>query len=1165
MASDISRKLFRKENHYSGVINQQGRVTLDADLNEQLDIQLYRTHTETVDVIGHAGVPKKSGGFLIQVVNGVGLTIAPGRMYVGGLLCESEGKDVNYFNQPYYPDPDTTYLKNDGVLSPPESPASPLESPLSPVSPPESPASPVNGPDSPASPPDGSHLSIADGTYLVYIDAWQREVNHLDNPAIQEVTLGEADTTARLQTVWQVKLLKVDGANMPGASCMTSFQEWKDLIKPSSGTLSARTKTDTSKNDPCSLKPSSGFRGLENQLYRVEVQKGTSLASASFKWSRDNATLETTIEDVDGSKITVASIGKDDVMSFATGQWVEIVDDVSALQNAPHPLVKITGVEAATREITLSASVIQYKGKAGLKLRRWDQTNASADENGTAITGGWMDLDEGIEMQFSGGTCRPGDYWLIPARTATAQIEWPPNDPGGLPLDRAPVGIRHHYGKLAFLKASGGLVTWEDCRELFPSLTDICAEDICFKSNTCDLGEADNVQEALDLLCAANDLRDHNKHLHGYGVVCGMKVTCGPTREYVLIGNGYALDCEGNIIRVNGKTGYQYNVVAEAAAAGLLDDSGNGEVNLSIAYKGKNKPSVALEQYVKKTFWEEVLEGSLLQDFFNDDIKPLFDWVKQQLTFPQNDTPPVPIGQQRITALLNLVWGLINTASGPFVFLSGKKERSQLCNQKPEEKQNEDQLLYCVYKELRDLLASETFCGMFDKDHPFPAYKMDPGLDTIFGPVFKFPNRLRLNPAANFAYTCGRSNRIYVYNLTTRLLHQTLVFPASTNIVLQDIAVSTSGKELYATGLLDDKDSVIAVVSIDTATGKHDWVNGSSVKCAFKYVSLSYSDKFGLYGISKTKGLYRITGIGTPGFAETQVSAFNGTGLIVIPAGQTRAYVASNTAIATETDQFTQVMSIDLGTSAVASNVLAGGNNSQDDILVYKNVLYVTSLGAVARNLRMFDATSGAELFAPVTLESGATYRLAALFAADKDYLLISHSDKYKVMRMDLQSHVLDGKFRIPVQLYPMAMVTTANNDMVYVLNSFVNTLTAVEVKNAFAKPSPNYVEEPPYDIADYHDDVIAAFKDLMGHLIQHLKDAFCGKFIIDCPDCNEKDKVYLGTVTIQGRKVYRICNFSKRKYVKTFRTYGYWLSTVPILPVLKTSFEKFCCTVLSK
>ncbi len=127
---------------------------------------------------------------------------------------------------------------------------------------------------------------------------------------------------------------------------------------------------------------------------------------------------------------------------------------------------------------------------------------------------------------------------------------------------------------------------------------------------------------------------------------------------------------------------------------------------------------------------------------------------------------------------------------------------------------------------------------MFDNDQPFPDYRIDPGLDTIFGPTLKFHNRLRLHPSDKFAYTGGRDNRIYVYDLSKRMLHDTLSFPSTSNIKLQDIAISTKGNKLFATGLLDNKDSVIAIVSIDAASGKHTWVNGSSVKCAFKYVSL---------------------------------------------------------------------------------------------------------------------------------------------------------------------------------------------------------------------------------------------------------------------------------------------------------------------------------------
>ena len=64
------------------------------------------------------------------------------------------------------------------------------------------------------------------------------------------------------------------------------------------------------------------------------------------------------------------------------------------------------------------------------------------------------------------------------------------------------------------------------------------------------------VQDALERLCGENDLRFHNKHLHGWGIVCGLRVTCGPDgegerRANVTVHPGYALDCEGNDIRLD--------------------------------------------------------------------------------------------------------------------------------------------------------------------------------------------------------------------------------------------------------------------------------------------------------------------------------------------------------------------------------------------------------------------------------------------------------------------------------------------------------------------------------------------------------------------------------------------------------------------------------------
>jgi len=78
---DYSRKTFNREKHYSGVLMQQGRVQVDADWNEQLDIQHYRTRVEAVDVIGLSGVPRKNDGFKIGTTpDGRNLTIAAGRI-----------------------------------------------------------------------------------------------------------------------------------------------------------------------------------------------------------------------------------------------------------------------------------------------------------------------------------------------------------------------------------------------------------------------------------------------------------------------------------------------------------------------------------------------------------------------------------------------------------------------------------------------------------------------------------------------------------------------------------------------------------------------------------------------------------------------------------------------------------------------------------------------------------------------------------------------------------------------------------------------------------------------------------------------------------------------------------------------------------------------------
>src|SRR5438046_1466606 len=110
MKGDFTRFTFRPSKHYAGVLQQQGRVQLDADWNEQFEIQDHRWKVQTVDTIGSCGAPKHAAGFEVSLApGGQDLVISPGRIYVDGLLCELEtpeaATEILYSDQPDYPAP----------------------------------------------------------------------------------------------------------------------------------------------------------------------------------------------------------------------------------------------------------------------------------------------------------------------------------------------------------------------------------------------------------------------------------------------------------------------------------------------------------------------------------------------------------------------------------------------------------------------------------------------------------------------------------------------------------------------------------------------------------------------------------------------------------------------------------------------------------------------------------------------------------------------------------------------------------------------------------------------------------------------------------------------------------------------------------------------------
>ena len=155
------------------------------------------------------------------------------------------------------------------------------------------------------------------GPYLVYLDVWQREVTYLQVPDLIEKAVG-VDTTTRLQTVWQVRVL---AEHRPRTStCATPDDQvpgWSDIIRPSDGRLSTDAVGVVTPDDPCVIPPSGGYRGLENRLYRVEIHDGGEAGTATFKWSRDNASIATSVTAITAlDKLTVARVGRDNTLAI---------------------------------------------------------------------------------------------------------------------------------------------------------------------------------------------------------------------------------------------------------------------------------------------------------------------------------------------------------------------------------------------------------------------------------------------------------------------------------------------------------------------------------------------------------------------------------------------------------------------------------------------------------------------------------------------------------------------------------------------------------------------------------------------------------------------------------------------------------------------------------
>jgi hypothetical protein len=364
---------------------------------------------------------------------------------VDGIACENQpgpGIAVSYLDQPYFPVPDDQLITK----------------------------------------PEGGQEH-----HLAYLDVWELLVTAAEDENLRELALGGPDTAARTQIIWQARVAEFSKDDLDGITCADMPARWQALVERieslDRGRLRARAKVSDAELDrPCAIDPRAGYRFDENALIRVEVHRPGSADTATFKWSLDNGAVVFAIERIAGTRVALASLGRDARLTLQAGDWVELEDDRYVLQNGAEPLFRVESVDYADLTVTLDRAPTPVAAAEHPRLRRWDQQGTNREPlepDGTvrvversAASDPWIALRHGVQIQFAkpllegeANEYRTGDFWLIPARTATGDVVWPrEQDASGesVPAARPPNGVEHHYAPLAYLTIDNAGITVQE-------------------------------------------------------------------------------------------------------------------------------------------------------------------------------------------------------------------------------------------------------------------------------------------------------------------------------------------------------------------------------------------------------------------------------------------------------------------------------------------------------------------------------------------------------------------------------------------------------------------------------------------------------------------------------------------------------------------------------
>ncbi|MEL6773175.1 MAG: DUF6519 domain-containing protein [Pseudomonadota bacterium] len=1156
----MSRPPERSAAPRTGTWQQQGRMLTDFDWNAQSDLARARLADALGDIIG-GGTPDRGGAMVED---------APGdwRLVLGTVYAEGVRGQLRAF--------------------------------------PEAPAGSAFAFDAqadfPAAPP------LPEEPYLLYVDLWERTVTALEDIALIDPGLHGADTTARSEVMAQVKWAPA------------SFDPEDPAQNPPIGTapVTISLRGDLLSTDPC--EPCADEIELPervgNYLFRLEVHDVTYDAAgqavgATLKWSRENG--------AEAAAVGILPPG------FASADWT-----YDFYHGAPrraeserHLGYHHPDVLAAGWSPTRSALMHGYPETPPpdfTLVRRWDghvelvrdgtawrvvfdtvdgepvhrgfdrgqrlSPLRAATEHGFVAEGASITLaldTTTVVVNLADNAVLAGDYWQVAVREAVQ------SSGDEILTEALPIGIRHRYLSLAIVDGDLLPVETEDCRRFeFPPLTDIEAEDVCYDNAACEMPGVETVQDAIDHLCRSRDLRFHNKHLHGWGIVCGLIVECDrPDEEAgeeevdnreVTVTKGYALTCEGDDIVLEEDVDVELMDLVEAHDAAVADGTAE-EVAEPILVNGRGTACLVLDlaagepvftvekdQPAENDLSVLLRQGTLWGDFWENCIQRLIDALTAEFSFVSGDNldaleddpeePLVSTDRKKWISVLNLAWQLLNRANGAYVYLSFK----------------EHVILRTLYTNLRELLASHTFCALFE-GQDFPDYVFpDAAKTTFFGR--NEHTRVVVSPDGRRVYTwAGGDRTINVYDAEKGVLIEVLEMPSAEGSEVTAIALNAAGTRLYAVASIGGADSIFAIARVGD---RHEWEGNSIVLCdlTIREMHVDRLNEDFIYAVGIGRGLFLLS---PPILRDTTeakpepIHAFNATGHMAV---DTRTGWIFSTASTFDNDGTPDRYNV------INATWMRNPENRTNFRLV--DVEERTRLGSDGLTLREAEESRGTtRLFVAVDpIGTGDDKHILALdfilgdepaiasamlavedtqialaFHPGRDQVVAAFEDSYRLMTADPATLDVDS-FRIPAQIQPTD-VAVGPEGVTYAVNLVSNTVTAIpeaemQVDDAHLTT-----------LASYRLQVLLAFYGLFGGVLQYLKDCFCHQLLIKCPECDGSEKIRLAGIEIRDNAVYNVCNFSKRKYVKSFPTVDYWLSALPIAPLIQKAVSDFCCAVL--